>query len=84
MYNQIKINSLDAIFASRYKKNASSEDDTLITFFLYLDANNNSKELFFILLYIPSNSCGSNEPSALNIEKYFVLTFCIPSIIASP
>ena len=31
MYNQIKINSLDAIFASRYKKNAGSEDDTIIT-----------------------------------------------------
>ncbi|MDA9615982.1 glycosyltransferase [Candidatus Pelagibacter sp.] len=33
MYNQIKNNSLDILFASRYKKNASSEDDTLITFF---------------------------------------------------
>ena len=33
MYNQIKNNSLDILFASRYKKNASSEDDTLVTFF---------------------------------------------------
>ena len=31
MYNQIKNNSLDLLLASRYKKNASSEDDTLIT-----------------------------------------------------
>mgnify|MGYP006134854587 FL=1 len=33
MYNQIKDNSLDILFASRYKKNSSSEDDTLVTFF---------------------------------------------------
>jgi len=33
MYNKIKNNSLELLFASRYKKNASSEDDTLITFF---------------------------------------------------
>ena len=32
MYNQIKAKSLDIIFASRYLKNASSEDDTIITF----------------------------------------------------
>ena len=32
MYNQIKAKSLDVIFASRYLKNASSEDDTIITF----------------------------------------------------
>ena len=32
MYNQIKMRSLDAIFASRYLKNGSSEDDTIITF----------------------------------------------------
>ena len=32
MYNQIKMRSLDVIFASRYLKNASSEDDTIITF----------------------------------------------------
>ena len=32
MYNQIKMKSLDVIFASRYLKNASSEDDTIITF----------------------------------------------------
>ncbi len=31
MYSQIKNNSLDLLLASRYKKNASSEDDTLIT-----------------------------------------------------
>jgi glycosyltransferase involved in cell wall biosynthesis len=31
MYNQIKNNSLDLLLASRYKKNASSEDDTVIT-----------------------------------------------------
>tara|TARA_B100000475_G_C14949924_1_gene295267 strand:+ start:119 stop:793 length:675 start_codon:yes stop_codon:yes gene_type:complete len=31
MYNKIKNNSLDLLLASRYKKNASSEDDTLIT-----------------------------------------------------
>jgi len=33
MYNQIKNNSLDLLLASRYKKGASSEDDTLITLF---------------------------------------------------
>ena len=32
MYNEIKNNSLDIVFASRYKKNASSEDDTFVTF----------------------------------------------------
>ena len=32
MYKKMKDNSLDLILASRYKKNASSEDDTLITF----------------------------------------------------
>ena len=32
MYNRIKDDSLDLLFASRYKKNSSSEDDTLITF----------------------------------------------------
>jgi|TARA_B110001452_G_scaffold132483_1_gene110107 glycosyltransferase involved in cell wall biosynthesis len=32
MYNQIKAKSLDVIFASRYLKNASSEDDTIVTF----------------------------------------------------
>jgi glycosyltransferase involved in cell wall biosynthesis len=32
MYNQIKMKSLDVIFASRYLKNSSSEDDTIITF----------------------------------------------------
>mgnify|MGYP001345662734 FL=1 len=32
MYNQIKNNSLDLLFASRYKKDSTSEDDTLITF----------------------------------------------------
>jgi len=32
MYNQTKINSLDVLFATRYKKNASSEDDTVVTF----------------------------------------------------
>ena len=31
MYSQIKNNSLDLLLASRYKKNASSEDDTVIT-----------------------------------------------------
>jgi glycosyltransferase involved in cell wall biosynthesis len=32
MYNEIKNNSLDLLLASRYKKDASSEDDTLVTF----------------------------------------------------
>jgi len=32
MHNQIKAKSLDVIFASRYLKNASSEDDTIVTF----------------------------------------------------
>ena len=31
MYNQINDDSLDIIFASRYKKKAGSEDDTIIT-----------------------------------------------------
>ena len=31
MYNQIKEDSLDIIFATRYKKKAGSEDDTIIT-----------------------------------------------------
>jgi len=31
MYNKIKNNSLDLLLASRYIKNASSEDDTLVT-----------------------------------------------------
>jgi glycosyltransferase involved in cell wall biosynthesis len=31
MYNEIKNNSLDLLLASRYKKNASSEDDTIVT-----------------------------------------------------
>ena len=33
MYNQIKRDSLDLLFASRYKKKAGSEDDTLVTLF---------------------------------------------------
>ena len=33
MYSQIKNKDLDLLFASRYKKNSSSEDDTIITFF---------------------------------------------------
>tara|TARA_B100000767_G_scaffold266142_1_gene283127 strand:- start:1676 stop:2341 length:666 start_codon:yes stop_codon:yes gene_type:complete len=32
MYSQIKNKDLDLLFASRYKKNSSSEDDTIITF----------------------------------------------------
>ena len=32
MYKKMKDDSLDILFASRYLKNASSEDDTLITF----------------------------------------------------
>ena len=32
MYNQTKNDSLDVLFATRYKKNASSEDDTVVTF----------------------------------------------------
>ena len=32
MYSKVKNESLDLLFASRYKKNATSEDDTLITF----------------------------------------------------
>ena len=32
MYDQIKNNSLDLLFGSRYKKNSSSKDDTLVTF----------------------------------------------------
>jgi len=32
MYSKVKSESLDLLFASRYKKNATSEDDTLITF----------------------------------------------------
>ena len=32
IYKQLKGESLDIIFASRYLKNASSEDDTIITF----------------------------------------------------
>ena len=32
MYSQIKSKNLDLLFASRYKKNSSSEDDTIITF----------------------------------------------------
>ena len=32
MYKKMKDNSLDILFASRYLKNAISEDDTLITF----------------------------------------------------
>jgi len=32
MYNQTKNESLDVLFATRYKKNASSEDDTVVTF----------------------------------------------------
>ena len=32
MYNQINNNYLDLLFASRYKKGASSEDDTLVTY----------------------------------------------------
>jgi glycosyltransferase involved in cell wall biosynthesis len=31
MYSEIKNNSLDLLLASRYKKNASSEDDTIVT-----------------------------------------------------
>ena len=32
MYKEMQTSSLDLIFASRYKKNSSSEDDTLVTF----------------------------------------------------
>ena len=32
MFNEIENNSLDLLLASRYKKNGSSEDDTIITF----------------------------------------------------
>ena len=32
MYNKIQNNSLDLLLASRYIKNASSEDDTIVTF----------------------------------------------------
>ena len=32
MYEKIKTNNLDLLFASRYEKNAASDDDTIITF----------------------------------------------------
>ena len=33
MYNMVKENKADIVFASRYEKNCSSEDDTFITYF---------------------------------------------------
>ena len=57
---------------------------SLPQFFSYLVPKTKSKFSLLILLIILFNSRGLNEPSALNIQKYFVLTDLIPSIKASP
>ena len=50
----------------------------------YLDPKTISARLFCINLENLFISLGLNEPSALKIKKYFVFTFFIPNLKASP
>ena len=43
MMNKINLNNIDFIFASRYEKNAGSEDDTIVT--LDGDGQNDPKDI---------------------------------------
>jgi len=82
MYNQMKMKSLDILFASRYMKKASSDDDTIITyignkFFSYIG------KIFFKLpisdilyTYLMGNT---QKVQSLNLEqKDFTLCVELP------
>jgi len=91
------INQMDISLKNKILKNFDLIDKSLENLLLNLSYKINqelfkanlikkiiSKDLFWINFIILDNSFGSNDPSALNIQKYLVLTSLIPWTIASP
>ena len=79
MYNMIKDSNVDIVFASRYEKNCSSEDDTFVTYFGNFFFTKLGKILFGLKLtdILYTYVVGSTEIfKKLNIKnKDF--TFCV-------
>lgn len=79
MYNMVEENKADIVFASRYEKNCSSEDDTFITYFGNFFFTKLGKILFGLKLtdILYTFVVGSTEVfKSLNIKnKDF--TFCV-------